>query len=76
MNKFHIMDHTGHTTVEFDPADKLSTEQAMQRFAELTGEKKMVAAEMHALGPGQHRKIEAFDPAINETLFIPQLVGG
>ena len=37
MPKHLIMDHTGHSTIEFDAANAADLDAAMARFAELTG---------------------------------------
>ena len=37
MAKHHIMDATGHSTVEFDKANTVDLDAAMKRFAALTG---------------------------------------
>jgi hypothetical protein len=71
--KFNIMDQSGHSEETFG-SDKLSTEQAMARFAELTGTKKMRAAV--PTGDGTHDLIKTFDPDAEQVVFIPPLVGG
>lgn len=68
-----VMDHTGHTEHAFDPANVVSTGEAMRRFAELTG-KGYAAAKRVA--PGQQQLIRAFDPTAEETIFVPPLQGG
>lgn len=74
MAKHLIMDHTGHTTIDFDSADKVSLDEAEKRFRELTG-KGFRAARIDETGkPGQ--LIKAFDPTVEQTLFIPALQGG
>jgi hypothetical protein len=71
--KFLIMDSTGHSTETFD-ADKLSTDQAMARFAELTGKGFRAVAPGKAGEPGQI--VTSFDPTQEAVLFIPNLMGG
>lgn len=74
MPKQHVMDRVlGHATHEFDAKDTMSTKEAMERFAELTG-KGYVAAKK--LDDGAHEVIGEFDPSAEETLFFPQLQGG
>jgi hypothetical protein len=72
--RFQIMDQTGHTEETYD-ADKLSTDKAMARFAELTEIKKM-----RAVAPGKDgapgKLVNAFDPTAETVLFIPALQGG
>lgn len=73
MPKQHVMDHTGHSTHEFNKANIVSAQEAEKRFAELTG--KGFTAGVRT-GPGEFKKVTAFDPDAEETVFIPQLIGG
>jgi hypothetical protein len=76
MRKLHrqlIMDHTGHSVEQFDPADVVSLAEAERRFKELTG-LGFIAAER--VGAGQSKRIGEFKPSAEETLFIRPLVGG
>jgi hypothetical protein len=68
-----VMDHTGDTRHQFDPADAAAVAEAEARFKELTGAG-FTAAER--TGPGQSKVVGKFDPAGEETLFIPRLKGG
>jgi hypothetical protein len=68
-----VMDHSGDSRFEFDPADKAAVAEAMERFNELT-ELGYTAAER--TGPGTSRKVTAFDPTAAEVLFMPRLAGG
>jgi hypothetical protein len=71
--RFQIMDQSGHSTETFD-ADVMSTEQAMKRFAELTGKGYRAVSPGVAGQPGEI--VKAFDPTQETVLFIPQLQGG
>lgn len=71
--RFQIMDHTGHTTVVFDKADRVSMEDAERRFKELTGSG-FRAAELSSGHEG--RLIGTFDPNVESLLFVPPLQGG
>lgn len=71
--KFQIMDQSGHSEEVFN-ADKMSTEQAMARFAELTG--KGYRAVEPGVGGAPGEIVKTFDPERETTLFIPQLQGG
>ena len=75
MAKPSIMDHTGHSTVEFDATNTVSTEAAMARFAELVGDRKYTAATRKA-GEHDYTVIRRFDQAQDETLLKPPLQGG
>ena len=68
-----IMDHTGESRFEFDPADEAAVAKATERFKELTA-LGYTAAEK--TGPGTSRKMTEFDPTATEMLFMPRLVGG
>jgi hypothetical protein len=68
-----VMDRTGDTRHIFDNQDRAEIEKAEQRFKELTGAGFTAAVRS---GPGEQRVIRAFDPAAEETLFYPRLVGG
>ena len=68
-----VMDHSGDSRFEFDPADQAAVAVAMERFRELTG-RGYTAAER--TGPGLVRKVTAFDPTATETVFKPRIVGG
>ena len=69
-----IMDITGHSEVAFDPKNVVSVEEAMARFKELTEGKKYRAAKLNP--NGEHEVIKEFDPNIEQTLFMPPLMGG
>jgi hypothetical protein len=69
-----VMDHTGDARHQFDPADAAGVAEAEARFKELTGAG-FTAAE-RTTGPGQSKVVTNFDPAAEETLFIPRLKGG
>jgi hypothetical protein len=67
------MDHTGDTRHQFDRGDAAAVAAAEARFKELTNAG-FIAAER--TGPGQSKVVAKFDPAAEETLFIPRLKGG
>ena len=68
-----VMDHTGDTRHEFDPADGSAVAEAERRFQELTGAGFTAAKR---LGDGKSEIMKTFDPTAEETLFIPRLQGG
>ena len=65
MAKQIVMDATGDTKYEFNPADAAAVQEAEQRFRELTG-----AGFLAAVRTGK------FNSAAEETLFFPRLKGG
>ena len=68
-----VMDHTGDTRHQFDPADVSAVAEAERRFQELTGAGFTAAKR---LGDGKSEVLKSFDPTAEETLFIPRLQGG
>jgi hypothetical protein len=68
-----VMDHTGDTMHMFDSTDARAVAEAEIRFKELTGAGFTAAKR---LGGGMTEVLRSFDPAAEETLFIPRLKGG
>jgi hypothetical protein len=68
-----VMDHTGDTRHQFDPADAAAVAEAEKRFKKLTGAGFTAAKR---LGKGKSEVIRSFDPTAEETLFMPRLQGG
>ena len=74
MPKHMVMDASGHSTLEVNPADKVSIAEAEARFAELVGTKKYLAIKPSGDGsPGT--LLKAFDPEA-DIIFQPSLMGG
>ena len=68
-----VMDHTGDRRHQFDPQNARELAEAEKRFMELTGKGFTAAARSAA---GETIKVASFDPAAQETMFFPRLVGG
>jgi hypothetical protein len=68
-----VMDATGDTRHEFDPSDAAAVAEAETRFKELTGAGFTAAVRR---GEGHSELIRHFDPAADETVFVPRLIGG
>jgi hypothetical protein len=68
-----VMDHTGDSRHQFDPADDAAVAEAEERFKMLTGAGFTAAKR---LGEGKSEVLKTFDPTAEETLFIPRLKGG
>jgi hypothetical protein len=68
-----VMDHNGDSRHNFNAEDAVALRQAEQRFNELMRGGYTAAARSAS---GQPRVIRSFDPAAEETLFFPRLVGG
>ena len=67
-----IMDRRGDTRHEFDAACPVALAEAEERFRDLTGK----GFRAVALGTDGKVLMRRFDPEVEQTLFIPQLVGG
>ena len=68
-----VMDHTGDTRHCFNADDVQELAKAEKRFKKLTG---MGFTAAVRTASGEVTKIRSFDPAAEETLFFPRLVGG
>jgi hypothetical protein len=68
-----VMDATGDTRHEFNPADAAGIAEAETRFKQLT-EAGFIAAVRR--GEGRSELIRSFDAAAEETVFFPRLRGG
>jgi hypothetical protein len=68
-----VMDHTGDSRHQFDPADAAAVAEAEDRFKMLTGFGFTAAKR---LAEGKSEILRSFDPKAEETLFIPRLKGG
>jgi hypothetical protein len=68
-----VMDATGDTRHEFDPADMSALADAERRFDELTRVGFTAAVRG---GEGRSELIRSFDPTAEETVFFPRLKGG
>jgi hypothetical protein len=73
MAKQIVMDATGDTRHEFDPADAAAVAEAATRFKELTGAGFTAVVRR---GAGAAELIRDFDPVADETVFFPRLRGG
>jgi hypothetical protein len=69
-----VMDRSGDTRHEFDVSDLTSIALAEERFQKLT-RKGFRAVALDRNG-GSGELLGKFDPKVEQTLFIPQLVGG
>ena len=69
-----VMDGSGDTRHEFDVSDLASIAPAKGRFEQLMGKGFRAVALAEDGGSGE--LIDTFDPNVEQTLFIPQLMGG
>jgi hypothetical protein len=68
-----VMDHKSDTRHNFDAKDAKALLEAERRFKELTGAGFTAATRT---ADGEPVVTRTFDPAAEETLFFPRLVGG
>lgn len=68
-----VMDHMGDTRHFFDTDNAAAVAKAEERFKRLTARGFTAATRT---GPGEVTKVTSFDPAAEETVFFPRLVGG
>lgn len=68
-----VMDLNGDSRHQFDPHDAEAMIKAERRFKELTGAGFIAATRTSS---GEPRLVRSFDPAAEETLFFPRLIGG
>lgn len=73
MGKLIVPDHTGHSTFEFDKTNPASVEAIERRVNELVKEGRAIAVRT---GPGEFKRVKAFDPNAEETQMVPALMGG
>lgn len=69
--KFQILDHTGHSTLDFS---KDETASAMEKFNALIKDGSTAAT--RKTGDKDYTVTRQFDPTADETLFIPRMQGG
>jgi hypothetical protein len=68
-----VVDNSGDSRFEFDPADQAAIAVAMQRFKRLAD---IGYTPAERIGCGTSGKVTTFDPTAVEVLFMPRLVGG
>ena len=68
-----VMDRYGDTRHNFDADDVKSLQRAEARFKKLTGQGFTAAVRSPS---GDVEIARTFDPAAEETLFFPRLIGG
>ncbi len=73
MSRHIVMDRTGDSRHEFDPAKADELAAAEARFKELTGVGFTAAKRVEG---GKTELMRTFDPNAEETVFFPRLQGG
>jgi hypothetical protein len=74
MAKHFVMDHTGHSTVEFDKLDPAQLKEANDRFEALIKEGHVAAP--RKTGSTEYDVIKDPSQQQDETLFVPHMRGG
>lgn len=69
--KFNVMDHTGHSTLEFTADQKA---EAQKTFDALLAEGKIAGT--RKTGQTDYQKVKSFDQLEDETTFTPARQGG
>jgi hypothetical protein len=76
----NIMDHTGHTTVTWDPENENSVRDARREFDRLRASGhsafRMTAVGADVVVEEKGERIETFDPEAGKLLMVPHRVGG
>lgn len=74
MNEFKVLDPNGHTQTRWDTSDPGEVETARRLFDELTH--RGYRAFRMGKGAGDGVPASGFDPAAEETLFVPPIRAG
>lgn len=74
MGKLTILDHTGHSTIEWDPTIERSVEEVRAEFDRLMSYNGFAYAPTGA--PGRYRHVTSFEPDAEEIIVRGRLVGG
>lgn len=74
MAKHFVMDHTGHSTIEFDKLDPVALKEAAKRFRALIDNGSVAAT--RKTGSTDYTVIKDPSQQQDETLFVPQMKGG
>lgn len=73
-NEMRVMDHTGDTTIKWDPENEQEVMDAESMFNCLTGDKGYRAFSVER--GGKSKKITSFDPKAGEIVMLRPLAGG
>ncbi len=80
MHVMNVMDHSGHTTVTWDPEDAASVEDARREFRRLVREGhqafRMEAQGDNVVVENKGERMTEFDPAAGRIMMVPHRVGG
>lgn len=74
MGRMHLLDHTGHSTLEWDVADPASIEVAVAEFEAQLAKGLFPFQRNTPSAPAQ--RMDTFDPSAEEILWLSPLQGG
>ena len=74
MGRMHLLNHTGHSTLEWDALDQASVDAAIAEF-EKQLDSGLFPFKRDAPG-GAAQRIDTFDPTAEEILWLSPLQGG
>jgi hypothetical protein len=74
MAKLFVMDHTGHSTIEFDKLNPKQLRDAQEVFEKMLNEGGLAAT--RKAGETDYTTTKNFNEVQDETLLRPQLMGG
>jgi len=73
----HVLDHSGDTTITWNPDREAEVSAAREMFARLRGNRYLAyRRDPEAAGGGRGETIHEFDPQAREIVMVPQTVGG
>jgi hypothetical protein len=75
MSNMHVLDHTGHTKISWDPDNRSEVAAARTAFEALTKDNKHRA---FTVGDDDKkgRRVDTFDPTLEELVMVPHVSGG
>jgi hypothetical protein len=76
MGVMRIVDSTGDSVVTWAIDDPLSVTEAQAVFNRLAGERKMPFARVAGAAASDAERITAFDPAVEEIVWVRPIAGG
>jgi len=76
MGTMRILDSTGDTLVDWDVGDATAVREAEELFARLTGERRVPFARRPGSAAAEAERITAFDPEVDEIIWVRPIAGG
>ena len=76
MGTMRILDSTGDTLVDWDVDDNATVREAEEVFARLTAERRIPFARPAGAPADDAERITAFDPELEEIIWVRPVAGG